>query len=281
MGRTRLILWLILATACTGTAVQPSASASTTVAVGEPSPVAAASTILVITHTTGFRHSSIPTAEATIAALGAQSNLFTVRHCRDAADVAKMTTSTALKDVQAVFFANTTGDLGLPDLDGFFAWVRAGGGVLGAHSASDTYHNEPRYIDMLGGEFLTHGNQATVTLVTASGTHPATSGLPARFQMLDEIYHLKDNNRGRVDTLLSLDRAPDDGLPGANQPADMPISWAKRYGAGRVFYTALGHREDVWEDARFRAHVLGGIKWVLAGTTGTTGTRNLRLANFR
>jgi type 1 glutamine amidotransferase len=61
--------------------------------------------------------------------------------------------------------------------------------------------------------------------------------------------------------LFSLDRAPDDGLPGANAPADMPIAWTKTYGAGRVFYTALGHRDQVWQDARFQAHLLGALQW--------------------
>src|SRR6185295_6164502 len=135
--------------------------------------------------TTGFRHSSIQIAEQTLAALGDRSNLFNVRYCRNAGDVATMLTADALKPVHAVFFANTTGDLGLPDLSGFFAWVRAGHAFLGAHSASDTYHDEPRYIDMLGGEFQTHGNQATVDLIVEQPSHPANAGLGTGFRILD------------------------------------------------------------------------------------------------
>lgn len=261
MRQWKFVAWVALAVACSGTP-EPSTAAST-IATLKPSPAAPAYTLLVVSHTAGFRHSSIATAEATLAAIGERSGLFAVRYCRDAADVAKLLTPDALKSVNAVFFANTTGDLGLPDLDGFFAWVRAGGGVLGAHSASDTYHNEPRYLDMLGGEFRTHGNQATVEVIVEQPAHPATTGLASPFQILDEIYHFTANNRGRVTTLLSLNRAPADGLPGENQPADMPISWGKTYGSGRVFYTALGHREEVWQDARFQAHLLGALKWVL------------------
>jgi type 1 glutamine amidotransferase len=257
--------WPFAAAAVLAVACSNSPESMATAAVS-PSPgeqqTPAPSTVLVITHTTGFRHDSIATAESTIAAIGARSN-FNVRYCRDAADVTRLLTADALKQVHAVFFANTTGDLGFPDLDGFFAWVRAGGGVLGVHSASDTYHNEPRYIDMLGAEFRTHGNQASVDIVVEKQNHPATSGLGSRVQFFDEIYHFTSNNRGRVDTLLALDRAPADGLPGENQPADMPISWAKTYGTGRVFYTALGHRNEVWQDPRFQSHVLGAIRWVL------------------
>jgi type 1 glutamine amidotransferase len=46
----------------------------------------------------------------------------------------------------------------------------------------------------------------------------------------------------------------------------MPISWTKAYGAGRVFYTALGHREEVWQDARFQTHLLGAIRWGLGAS---------------
>jgi type 1 glutamine amidotransferase len=256
MRRWLFACWLGLAVAC-GASPGAATQAGTT-----PSPPGSRPlTLLVVTHTTGFRHSSIPTAEATLAALGDRSALFNVRYCRNATDVASMLSPGALKDVHAVFFANTTGDLGLPDLDGFFAWVRGGGAFLGAHSASDTYHNEPRYIEMLGGEFLNHGNQAMADVVVDQSNHPANAGLGPRFQIFDEIYHFTKNNRGQVDTLLSLDRAPMDGLPGEGQATDMPISWTRAYGAGRVFYTALGHREEVWQDARFQAHLLGAIRW--------------------
>ena len=35
-------------------------------------------------------------------------------------------------------------------------------------------------------------------------------------------------------------------------------------GAGRVFYSSLGHRDDIWaHDPVFRAHMVGGIRWAL------------------
>ena len=55
------------------------------------------------------------------------------------------------------------------------------------------------------------------------------------------------------------------------------VSWCKNYGSGKVFYTSLGHREDVWDadptlkDRKndpaiskvYQQHVLGGIEWAL------------------
>src|SRR5204863_8665749 len=64
-----------------------------------------------------------------------------------------------LKQYDAVIFANTTGDLPLPDPQGFIDWVKAGHGFAAMHSGSDTFHGFKPYIEMLGGEFQTHGAQ--------------------------------------------------------------------------------------------------------------------------
>ena len=228
-----------------------------------PSPNNTPARVLVVTHTEGFWHSSIPLAEATITALGERSNLFTTSFCRDGNDVVRLLTPSGLAGFDAVVFANTTGNLGVPDLDALLGWVRDGHAFAGMHSASDTYHEAPGYIDMLGNEFRTHGDQATVDAIVENTSHPASAPLGSRFRVFDEIYMFTKPNRGSVTTLLSLDRHPADGLPEAGQPGDLPLAWAKTYGQGRVFYTALGHREDVWENPLYQQHVLGGIRWAL------------------
>jgi type 1 glutamine amidotransferase len=219
--------------------------------------------LLVVTHTTGFRHGSIPVAEATLAELGRATGAFDVDYCRTAADVRRLLTADGLVPYRAVFFANTTGDLGIPDMAAFLGWIGGGRAFLGAHSASDTYHEDPRFLEMLGNEFETHGDQADVDIVVDDRAHPATSSLGARLRIFDEIYRFRENNRGRVGMLLSLDRYPQDGLARAGEPGDLPIAWQKSHGTGRVFYTALGHRDEVWQDARFRQHLSGAILWAL------------------
>jgi len=42
---------------------------------------------------------------------------------------------------------------------------------------------------------------------------------------------------------------------------DFATAWTRNYGKGRVFYTALGHREEVWKDERFQQHLVGGLRW--------------------
>ena len=219
--------------------------------------------VIVVTYTTGFRHDSIDVAERVLPGLGLSAGLYTVEFARTAEDVGRLITPGGLATTDAVAFINTTGDLGIPDLAAFLGWVEAGHGFVGVHSASDTYHERPEYLAMLGNEFQTHGAQATVEAVVESPSHPAVAHLATRYRVFDEIYRFTRNNRGEVTPLLTLDRHPDDGLDRAGEPGDLPLAWTRSHGRGRVFYTALGHRDELWLDSAFQRHVVGGLRWAL------------------
>ena len=47
------------------------------------------------------------------------------------------------------------------------------------------------------------------------------------------------------------------------QRPNYPSTWARMYGRGRVFYTNLGHRDDVWRSPMFQAIILGGVNWAV------------------
>ena len=251
-------LMAAIVTSCSSPSQAPTADGA-----AGPLPVTPSARVLVVTHTEGFRHPSIPDAEATIAMLGRTSGAFEVTYCRTADDIARMLAPSALTGIDAIVFANTTGSLPVPNLTALLDWIRRGRGFAGIHSAADTFHDEPAYLDMLGNEFLTHGNQTAVEATVETPSHPASMPLGLRFRIFDEIYKFTRANRGTVTMLLSLDRQPDDGAPEAGQAADLPLAWAKSYGQGRVFYTALGHREDVWQNPLYQQHLLGGIRWVV------------------
>ena len=217
--------------------------------------------LLVVTHTTGFRHSSIPIAESTLSDLGTRNGLYVTEFCRDQAAVQSRLTPAGLAAVDAVFFANTTGNLAIPDLPAFLAWIAAGHAFLGAHSAADTYHEAPGYLEMLGGEFATHGAIVETEIRVDDPADPSVAHLSPRFRITDELYRFARNSRANVHPLLSMDRVPADGVGDAGAPADLLMAWRKDFGRGRVFYTALGHREEVWQDARFQQHLLGALRW--------------------
>ena len=130
--------------------------------------------LLVVTVTKGFRHSSIPTAERIIKQLGLESGTFDVDYVRggpdgkDDTDVREKMAPDSLRKYDGVIFANTTGDLAIPDKEFFLEWLKSGKAFVGMHSCSDTYHGYPAFIKMLGGEFLTHHEQVKVTCANQS-----------------------------------------------------------------------------------------------------------------
>jgi type 1 glutamine amidotransferase len=221
--------------------------------------------LLVVTYTTGFRHSSIPIAETTLRDLGAKNALYQTEFCRTDADVTTRLTAAGLRDIDAVFFANTTGNLGIPDMAAFLDWIAAGHAFLGAHSASDTEHESAAYLEMLGGELDTHGQIAEAEIRVDDPLNPAVAHLAPRFRITDELYRFRRNRRSDLHVLLSMDRNPDDGVGEPGAAVDLLVAWQRPYGSGRVFYTALGHREEVWQDARFQQHLLGALRWALGG----------------
>ncbi|MDX1934015.1 MAG: ThuA domain-containing protein [Capsulimonadales bacterium] len=215
--------------------------------------------LLVVTVTKGFRHGdSIEVGEKILAEMAARDRSFVVDYVRNDEEMAQKMTPAALKGYDGVLFLNTTGDLPLPDRDAFMKWIEAGRGFVGTHSATDTFHGYPPYLDMIGAEFKTHGAQSEVNCLVMDRKHPATKPLGASFKVFDEIYQFQRYDRTKFRDLFSLDRHPNEGTPGY-----YPLSWCRMQGKGRVFYTALGHRPDVWQSAWYQAHLLGGIRWAL------------------
>ena len=219
--------------------------------------------ILVVTVTKGFRHSSIPTAEKVLAKIAEKSGAFTVDYVRNDEDMANKMTAEVLKNYDGFVFANTTGVLPLPDKEAFLNEIKNGKGFVGMHSASDTFHGKDQvdpYLQMLGGEFRAHHAQVGIECLVQDFKHPATKHFGESFCVeREEVYLMKNYDSSAVHELLVLDKHP-------NQKSvfgRFPVAWCKKFGQGHVFYTSLGHREDVWENEAYQKHILGGLKWAL------------------
>src|SRR5207245_3635844 len=130
----------------------------------------------------------------------------TVDYVRTDEDMAQKMTAEALKNYDGVVFANTTGDLPVPDKQAFLDWIKSGKGFIGMHSASDTYHGFSPYAEMLGGEFQTHHAQAVVDCINEDPKHPACRDLGPTFHLKDEIYLQKNYDPKKVHDLLTLDK---------------------------------------------------------------------------
>jgi type 1 glutamine amidotransferase len=176
----------------------------------------------------------------------------------------------------------TSGDLTQPDKQGtppmtpegkqrLLDAIAAGKGFVALHAATDSFHSagpanqaqsevDP-YIAMLGGEFVVHGAQQEASLVISSRFPGAGSlGCAEGISFYEEWYAQK-NFAKDLHVILVQETALMTGK--CYERPDFPSTWARLHGKGRVFYTSLGHREDVWTNPFFQAIALGGIAWAM------------------
>lgn len=244
------------------------ATALLATACGRPTslPPAAPRRLLVLTETAGYRHATIPVTVRTIEEMGNRTGAWRIAATAGTREeTAAAVTEAGLAQVDAVVFASTSGDIGFtPEgADAFYRWMRDGGSYVGIHSASNTFHGNARYLDLVRGEFDKHGPQVDVTVHVQDAAHPACAGLPASFPIHEEIYEFKNWSRSGMHVLLAMHRHPQTGEPG-----DYPLAWTHRPGRGRMFYTALGHREDAYTNPLFLRHLQGGMEWALGLRAG-------------
>jgi uncharacterized protein len=160
--------------------------------------------------------------------------------------------------------------------EAFLEAIKNGKGFVGFHCASDTFHSSPQlweaqpvgkrdpYIDMVGGEFIVHQSQQETTMTAVDPKFP---GAKHSFKMLEEWYSLK-NFADDLHVLLVNETKDMHDKCYARPP--YPASWIRNYGKGRVFYTSMGHREDVWTRPEFQELVVGGIKWAVGDARADT-----------
>jgi type 1 glutamine amidotransferase len=101
-------------------------------------------------------------------------------------------------------------------------------------------------------------------VVVEDRDHPATRDLPPVWDFTDEWYDFRTSPRGTVRVLA---RADESSYEGGGMGEDHPLVWCREQGAGRVFYTALGHATEAYADPDFLAHLRGGVQWA-ARTAG-------------
>jgi type 1 glutamine amidotransferase len=209
-----------------------------------------AARLLVYTRTTAYRHESIPAGVEALRTLGE----FEVHHTEEPGVF-----EGPLDAYAAVVFLSTSGEVLTPaGRERLAAYVETGGGFVGVHAAACTEDDWPYFGELLGARFDRHPAHQPGKAVVEDRDHPATRHLPAVWDFVDEWYDFRSNPRGTVRVLASADESSYDG---GGMGGDHPLVWCREQGRGRVFYTALGHAREAYEDPDFRAHLLGGITW--------------------
>jgi type 1 glutamine amidotransferase len=149
--------------------------------------------------------------------------------------------------------------------------VAAGKPFVGVHSACywgrEAAADDP-YLGMVGSRFIAHGAQQESTMKITSPDFPGVKGLGESFRLVDEWYAMHEF----VPDLHVILAEDNQGMKGPMyQRPPFPSTWARHHGKGRVFFTAMGHREDVWTNPTFQQILMGGVAWALGNVDADVG----------
>lgn len=162
----------------------------------------------------------------------------------------------------------------------FLDAIKGGKGFMAFHSGSDTFHSKGHgrhkpgellrdvdaegkdefdpYIQMLGGEFIIHGAQQPAVLNCVDPKFPGAEAFD-NASFIEEWYSLTNFS---PDLHVILTQHCDKMKGPMYERAPYPETWAHLWGQGRVFYTSMGHREDVWMKPEFQNLALGAMRWI-------------------
>lgn len=130
--------------------------------------------------------------------------------------------------------------------EGLFDFVAGGKGFVGIHGTAWCIGGKA--VDLLGGHANWHPPGSAFTASIIDGDHPVTNGVPD-FDVEDEIYMSAWDPAIRI-----LATAEWSGK-------QHPLAWVKPYGAGRVFYTALGHGPGTFARLGMQQMMTQGVRW--------------------
>ena len=159
--------------------------------------------VLVLTQTLGYHHASIPAAKAALRRIAARDGRYRLVFLPSATKL----TPHALAHASAVVFLLTTGTLPMTPADkrALVAFVHRGGGLVGFHSATDTFHHWPAYIRLMGAEFSHHPPPSTQRVTVVDRSTPMTRALPKAFRIHEEFYVFSHDPLSRLHVLARLD----------------------------------------------------------------------------
>jgi type 1 glutamine amidotransferase len=224
------------------------------------SPDAGPGRVLIYTKTNGTTH--VPGIAGATASL--KTALAKLGITVDTANDATAFTAANLARYAGVIMVSTSGkpfgDPGTAEIQALVAFVQAGGGLAGFHAASSTdYGATGPFTSLLGAETKDQGGGfRTANCYAEAGTdNPAVAKLPNPFRVANEEFYTFNGLNPANQVVLRCD---------ANTGTEkIPISWVREEGAGRVFYTGLGHYAQIWATGEtfFTAHALPGILWTI------------------
>jgi len=241
--------------------------------------------VLIFSQTNGYRHKSIPLGLESFSVVGKETGAFKAVVSNDLSNFEPEN----IKQFDAICFLNTTGEVFSPDKkvvkklsdtekqewekrekelkESFMGFIKSGKGFIGVHAATDTFYKWPDYVEMIGGTFDGHpwGSKTEVSIKPESDSNKIIAYLNGEnLEFKEEIYQYKgDEISGNPNILLRLDPHKNSFEKAKRNTKNIPVAWTKTHGEGRIFYSSLGHNNQMFTDPQILQHYLNGIQWAL------------------
>jgi len=241
--------------------------------------------ILVFSKATGFYHWTIPHNNEMLKILGKKSNAFEIHIGYDIENFEKKN----LEKFDAVILNNSNPDGPERDLfsqllrqntsfsedevsarakiyeQNLMNYVHNGGGLMILHGAITMQNNSMAFSQMTGGSFDYHPKQQMVHVQEVDKKHPLVQAFNGKgLHHFDEPYFFKNAYSDyNFRPLLYMEVAKLEGLREEVPEKVVYLSWIKRHGKGRVFYSSPSHNAQSFENPDLLQFFLDGMQYVV------------------
>ena len=157
-----------------------------------------------------------------------------------------------------VVWLDSSGDrLNVEQRQAFIRFIRSGKGYVGVNSAIEAEPSWQYYKNLLGTSGAPTGDMDRKTIEVRQW-HETVNMIPKKWTVADRWYRFDPDLLAGTNLLLS-------------STDHSPIAWCREFDRGRVWYTALGHRDVLYSSESyfkpFQEHLVAGIEWA-AGISG-------------
>lgn len=237
--------------------------------------------LLIFSLHTGYKHWTIPHTEAVMRIIAQNSGAFDITLSKDIYDFEKerlsefdvviLNNNCSIGPRRDIFWDVLKDE---PNLDekqknqkakqlerNLIKFVKKGNGLVLMHGGIVMQNNSMDFSDMVGGSFDFHPPQQQIHVKLVDPDHPLVSSFdPEGFVHFDEPYFFK-NAYFRYDFRPLLYMELDKIKMKRERPNDIIkyISWIKRHGRGRIFYSSPSHNAHSYDNPKLLQFLLNGL----------------------
>lgn len=221
--------------------------------------------VLIFSKTNGWRHiEHLPRSNTVLSELAMRTGRRSFR-----TENAAVFNPAQLARFSVIVLNSSSGDLFTPaQRRAFEAWITAGGRVVALHAAGDdsqrawTFYRDR----MIGTHFTGHPNGAdqfqAASVTITQPAHSIMRGVKLPWRPVDEWYSFDRVPAGaNVRIVATIDE-------GSYRPGEElamgtvhPIAWVNQVGKGAVFYSAIGHQPEAYDDPNHRRILINALIW--------------------